>query len=325
MKVSIIIPIYKVEQYIKDCLRSVLDQTYKNIEIILVNDCTPDNSMQIAKSFIRDNAVPNGIEVVFIDHKENKGLSAARNTGINAATGDYIYFLDSDDEITPDCISLLASPLKNKEYDFVIGEYKIIGSERKYPSLLLDEGKIVGNNNIFHQYCIKQFYMMACGKLCNLEFVKKNQLYFQEGIIHEDDLWSLKVAIVANSMYVIRKPTYIYKIRQGSITENESKRENIKNFIPILKMMDDNLRNLKGHSSKDIYYFYDNLLKWKYMNSITNRWRQEYTELRRLDLRPFSYMLKSSLHSKQYFRSHGHRLLPPHIGYSLYSYISKHL
>ena len=114
MKVSIIIPIYKVEQFIEDCLRSVYNQSYKNLEIILVDDCTPDDSMLIARNFVSKKELPKGMEIKFLSHKKNRGLSAARNTGIDAATGDYIYFLDSDDELSPDCISLLAEPLKKK-------------------------------------------------------------------------------------------------------------------------------------------------------------------------------------------------------------------
>ena len=97
-KVSIIIPIYKVESYIERCITSVLRQTYRNLEVILVDDCTPDSSMEIAKAVINENQNC-GMNFVFLKHDHNFGLSAARNTGINAATGDYLFFLDSDDEL----------------------------------------------------------------------------------------------------------------------------------------------------------------------------------------------------------------------------------
>lgn len=323
MKISIIIPVYRVEPYIDDCLKSVYNQTYRNIEVIIVNDCTPDRSMQIARNYVSERSNTEGIEVKFLEHEKNRGLSAARNTGIDAATGDYIYFLDSDDEITPNCISLLVDPLSRMNYDFVIGEFKIIGSDKEYPSLELQEGEILGNEMIFHEYCSKQFYMMACGKLCNAEFLRKNKLYFKEGIIHEDDLWSLQVALVAESMYAVRAPSYIYKIRQGSITENEFDRDKITNLVLIIQMMNESIASASKHSSNDIMALFDSYFKRRYISTITHGWRQEYDKLRSVDSRPFSYILRKCMSSKQYLRTHGHRLLPQTIAFKVYSMISK--
>ena len=99
MKVSIIIPVYNVSLYIERCIKSVMSQTYQDIECILVNDATPDDSIAIAERLIADY---NGtIQFRILNHEHNKGQSTARNTGIDASTGDYLYFLDSDDEITP--------------------------------------------------------------------------------------------------------------------------------------------------------------------------------------------------------------------------------
>lgn len=90
MKVSVIIPVYNVSKYIERCLLSVLNQTWEDLEIILVDDCTPDNSMELAATVIASHS--RGNEVRSLVHDENKGLSAARNTGIRDATGDYVYF-----------------------------------------------------------------------------------------------------------------------------------------------------------------------------------------------------------------------------------------
>ena len=102
MKVSLIIPIYNVSRYLVRCLDSVISQTFRNIECILVDDCGADNSVNIAEDYIKGYQGP----VVFklIHHKYNRGLSAARNTGIDAACGDYLYFMDSDDAIIPETI-----------------------------------------------------------------------------------------------------------------------------------------------------------------------------------------------------------------------------
>ena len=107
-KVSIIIPVYNVELYILKCLESVAAQTMsEGVECILVDDCGKDNSVRIAEDFIR--CYQGNIEFVLLHHEHNGGLSAARNTGVRAAKGEYVYFLDSDDEIMPNCMELLYS------------------------------------------------------------------------------------------------------------------------------------------------------------------------------------------------------------------------
>ena len=216
MKVSIVIPVYNVEQYIEDCLNSVVAQTYKGeIECIIVDDCTPDNSCAIIERFIKQYT--GNIDFKLLHHAINRGLSAARNTGIDAATGDYVYFLDSDDEITPDSIELLAAPLKNKKDDFVIGDYETIGSDAQFPPLLLVQGAVLTNEDIRDSYFKNLWYMMAWNKLCNLGFIRKKGLYFNEGIINEDEIWSFQMACTSQSMYVVPLKTYIYKVRVTSI------------------------------------------------------------------------------------------------------------
>ena len=234
MKISIVIPVYNVEPYIEDCLKSVAEQTYKgDIECIIVDDCTPDGSCAIIEHFI--NEYNGSIDFKLLHHTKNRGLSAARNTGIDAATGDYIYFLDSDDEITPECIELLAESLKQKNYDFVIGNYTPIGPDKEIAKLLLKEREIINNGNILQLYLSRQWYMMAWNKLCNLDYIRKEGLYFKEGLINEDELWSFQLACTAQSMYVIDKCTYTYKIRTNSITSTTNLVKKAEAFAIITK------------------------------------------------------------------------------------------
>ena len=236
MKISIVIPVYNVEPYIEDCLKSVASQTYKgDIECIIVNDCTPDNSCMVIERFITEY---NGdVDFKLLHHTVNRGLSAARNTGIDAATGDYIYFLDSDDEIPPDSIEQLVHPLKEKKYDFVIGDYRTIGSDKEFPQLLLEEGMIDGNEKIRNQYFKGNWYMMAWNKLCNLNYLRKEELYFKEGLINEDNLWSFQLACTANSMFTVKKETYKYKVRETSITGRQSKANRAESLSIIVNEM----------------------------------------------------------------------------------------
>ena len=142
-RISIIIPVYNVADYIADCLQSVMRQTYQGaIECILVDDCGTDNSIAIAEQLIADYnsgmSPKSGEEggepsrerrIAFktLHHDRNRGLSAARNTGTAAASGEYIFYLDSDDYLSDDCIEVLTNPLQEKEYDMVVGDYEIDG------------------------------------------------------------------------------------------------------------------------------------------------------------------------------------------------------
>lgn len=214
MKFSIIIPIYNVEQYIVRCLQSVVAQkNISDIEVILVDDCGTDNSISLAKEFLASCA---GVDYTILHHDRNGGLSAARNTGLKAAKGEYVYFLDSDDEIADNCMTILAAPLKSGQYDFVIGDYATtLGADSSM--LLLGAGELIGNAAVLEAYATGQWYVMAWNKLCRREFLLQNNLFFEEGVLHEDVIWSFKLACKASSMYVVKSPTYIYSIREASI------------------------------------------------------------------------------------------------------------
>ena len=142
--ISIIIPIYNVEEYIIECLESIYNQTYKNIEVILVDDCGSDNSMNIVKEYLTPEKHS---FTKIIQHQQNKGLSAARNTGIKHATGDYIYFIDSDDFITPNCIESFYNLIQKYNNPEII-----FGSATFYPyqwgNFSLDT-----NKNELSEYC----------------------------------------------------------------------------------------------------------------------------------------------------------------------------
>lgn len=226
-KISIVIPVYGVEAYIEDCLKSVIHQDYKGeIECVIVNDCSPDRSFEIVKQIV-DNYIGK-ICFKLLEHKKNGGLSAARNTGIENSSGDYIYLLDSDDEITSDCFSTLSEPLLTKQYDMVIANYTVTGTTKKFPGLRIN-GEHLNRDVIADSYTKAEWYQMAVNKLYSAKFIRENNLSFKEGIIHEDELWSAEVASLISSLYAIKdKSTYIYKVREkDSITAHSSIRKKI--------------------------------------------------------------------------------------------------
>ena len=227
--ISIIIPVYNVAEYITECLQSVMRQTYKGaIECILVDDCGMDDSIAIAEKLIAEytgyDSAKNGepiekskISFKILHHDHNRGLSAARNTGTDAATGEYIYYLDSDDYISDDCLEVLAEPLKEKEYDMVVGDYEIDGkSEFDYPALLEVEGEVVGGE-LIESILQRRIYVMVWNKLYSLTYLNDNHSRFVEGLIHEDEVFTFVITKTIRSAYIVHKKTYFYRVRQSSI------------------------------------------------------------------------------------------------------------
>lgn len=293
MKVSIIIPVYNVEPYIKRCLLSALNQIYDNIEIILIDDCGQDNSMLVARQIAENHT--NGHKVRFLRHECNKGPATARNTGINAATGEYVYFLDSDDEIMLDCIERLTDRLENRKLDFVIGNYQVTGSKITYPPLRLTQGILLGNSKILHAYLVDDWYPMPWNKLLKREFLVKNNLYFYEGIYHaEDELWSFQLAIKAETMGISRTITYMYHIQDNSISQN-IKPKNIENMLLVVEQ----LRYIINSDEKlfknmEALIFYENFRFTILINaSKTELWKYSHEKLKKMTIFNRNLILKT--------------------------------
>lgn len=231
MKVSIVIPIYNVAPYIERCLISVMHQTYPNIEIILVNDCTPDNSMEIVQRVIGNSSKRHDVKIC--NHKVNLGLSAARNTGIQYSTGEYIFFLDSDDDIVSTAIEKLFHLSQKYNSDFVMGDFNVIGARNAPNYLFLEEIESISTNKqILETYFNRKWYCMACNKLIKRNMLIENNLFFKEGIYHEDELWSFQLVLMSTRMAILYERTYNYYVRSNSIT-TVLKKKNIDDLIYI--------------------------------------------------------------------------------------------
>ena len=230
MKVSIIIPVYQVASYIEGCLCSVMGQTYKGkMECLLIDDCGTDESIAIAERMVAAYEGP--IHFSFLYHEQNRGLSAARNTGIDAATGDYVYFLDSDDELSPDCIEKLASPVINDAtIEMVMGNYTIHTDGCQIAPfeqpIMKQQEELTSIEAVRNYYFDRRgFYVYAWNKLIRKDFLTKNQLYFKEGLLWEDYLWTFFVIKYLRHLYIIPDSNYKYYKRHNSITTRASKKE----------------------------------------------------------------------------------------------------
>lgn len=317
---TIIIPVYNVEAYLPACLDSVINQTYNDLEIVVVDDGSTDGSGKICDAYAEHDT---RIRVI---HQSNSGVSAARNKGINDARGEYIYFLDGDDVLSIDCIELLARPLERKQYDFVIGQAIVEGTDREYPVLEMKDGEVIGNAAIVHHYTHGDFYMMVWNKLIKSEFIKSNKLFFKEGVYGgEDDVWSLEVVLAAESMYAVNAAHYHYKINEGSYTNRVRGKRRVLDILPAIKWINIYSMQACQYYYDDIMYYLSWMYRCYYLEALNDGGIDEYIVLRRKDPRTKRDIIRLCSGTKKLFRTNGHLLFPPRIGYALYSFILKNM
>lgn len=229
--VTIIIPVYNVSAFIERCLLSVIRQTYEAIECIIVDDATEDDSIVKCEDLI--NSYKGIICFRILHHEHNRGLSAARNTGTSASTGDWVFYLDSDDELTEDCIENLMSPVaRNADIQMVMGNVELF--EGNPPVLCLAQKALIPESEFTSLGTVRDFFFRskdflgnAWNKLISKSFLIQNQLIFKEGIIYEDLLWHFFVQKNLSHLYIVPDVTYHYYRRPYSITSGGTSRKNI--------------------------------------------------------------------------------------------------
>lgn len=206
-KISVIIPIYRVEDFLPQCLDSVINQTHQNLEIILVDDGSPDSCPQICDNYAKKD---DRIKVI---HQQNGGLSAARNTGLKIATGDFIAFVDSDDLVSVVfCEKLLTAAIKNNA-EIVECNYLKFKTEKEVkaiPNNSNTENQIYDTQNALRLLMQEHLKQVVWNKLYRIGVLKNIQ--FPEGSINEDEFWTYKV--FGNSNIIIKIPDVLYFYRQ---------------------------------------------------------------------------------------------------------------
>ena len=218
-KVSIIVPIWNTEKYLKRCLNSIINQTYKNLEIILVNDGSPDNSEKIVNEYVKTDK---RIKVI---HQKNQGLSAARNSGLKIATGDFVTFVDSDDEIKPEMIEELLSAIEKTNSDIAICSFNETFPNGKTKSFLkTKEEKIYSTKSALKAMLKEENFNLAA----TMKLYSKNSLgkiEFPIGKFHEDVGTTYKFIQNAKKVVFVPKDYYIYHHNNSSIISkfNEKK------------------------------------------------------------------------------------------------------
>lgn len=211
--VSVIIPIYNVEKYIRKCVDSIIRQTYKNIEILLVDDSSPDQCPLICDEYAKKD------QRITVIHKNNGGLSDARNAGLKIAKGEYVAFVDADDYVDDNFIEILLNTAIKENADISVCSYykvykhKIVAPTKSISSTVLNNIEAMRDIFTIPSLC----EVMAWNKLYKRDLFTHNNILFPIGKIHEDNFTTYKLFYYSNSIVFTNQPLYYYVQREGSI------------------------------------------------------------------------------------------------------------
>lgn len=211
IKISVIIPVYNVEKYLIQCLDSVINQTYKNLEIICIDDCSTDNSYSILQEYAKTDE-----RIKIFQNEKNLKVGETRNKGLKIATGDYVHFLDSDDFLNINAYQTIVNTISN------VGWVEIIHFQNKF--IDRNEEFIPNNymanvsNKIINVYntpdLVLEWNIAPWGKLIRRDFLINNQIFFNDYPYTEDVEPSIKALVTATSIYFINEVLYSYRINR---------------------------------------------------------------------------------------------------------------
>ena len=217
--ISIIVPIYNVDKYLEECIESLKNQTYKNLEIILINDGSADNSEQICREEAKQDN-----RIVFIN-KKNGGAASAKNKGLKVAKGDYITFVDSDDFIEPDMIEYMVNKIKKYNSDIIqcsfINLYK--NTERFKQDKIVEQR--ISSKDFLELFLTKWDSSLFWNKLFKREVIEN--IFFKEGRCIDDEFFTYKCVINSKSIVISNKIVYNYRMRKSGVMKSESSQKQI--------------------------------------------------------------------------------------------------
>ena len=219
-KVTIGIPVFRVEDYIRRTMESVLSQTYDNIEILVIDDASDDKSLDILHSI--QGTHPRGNDIRILSHEHNQGVSETRNQIIDEAKGEFLYFVDSDDIIENDTISLLMDQIERHHADIAFGSYERIGLSGEhtlfqYPNILFEDADSFANY-AYQRYA--GFQASACNYLVRLSLIRQNNLRFFKADFWEDMAFTFNLVTIAERAVLLPNITYTYLCRENSLSNS---------------------------------------------------------------------------------------------------------
>lgn len=256
-KVSVIIPVYNVEEYLEKCLDSVCNQTLKEIEIICVNDCSPDNSLEILDVYSKKDS-----RIKILNRSKNGGLSAARNTGLKLATSEYVYFLDSDDWIDLDYIEkmYIAAIENNANIVANVSGYEVRPDSKRYMNISDVYNPLEVNAFSDYGSAVYKTFIGAPFKIFKKSFLDDYSLKFPVDYIFEDLFFQYISYYYAKEVFVIDGSYYYYNIRDNSIMTNTSNRDNFDlNHLKIFNLIFEYLENKSALKNANLKLFNDKI------------------------------------------------------------------
>lgn len=321
-RISVIIPVYNVAPYISQCLESVASQTFTDFEAILVDDCGDDESVSIVETFIQKY---NGSIIFRLIHREcNGGLSAARNTGLSLAKGEYVYFLDSDDTIAPTCLDVLLSSIEqDPRIEMAIGDVEVIGYNTDWDLLKMRSG--IYDTELWAYYYNRRYYIPVWNKMIRRSFLETNHLTFEEGLIHEDYLWSFKAACHLKCVSVAEVVTYCYLRRDGSLDMATDKWLHNEHYSKACALQAEYALSLPGFWHKKSVFEYVEKFRFKLLKETLDDGREDIFARRYEMIRQYPYWRSIVLWirgcTKGEVLRQLHRYLPKRLGRNYYRYI----
>lgn len=281
---SVIVPCYKVEQYLPNCIDSVLNQTYDNWELILVDDGSPDNSGKIADEYaMRDKRIK-------VIHKGNAGVAAARNTGVDIAKGEYATFLDSDDFLHKDFLKDMMEFLRCSKADIVQCGY-VRGTEKFFPNIeCIKQEHVYTSHEVFIADVAK---IIVWGKLIKTDILKTIKI--PEGRYFEDDLVTWRWYYAANRIAVTNAPYYYYTLNEASQMAQHKKKPN----LSFIEAYDERISFFRETQEKDLedcshrqlcksllLTYCNDLLTEEQRTFVLKRYRESWNTLKHSDILP---------------------------------------
>lgn len=276
-KVSVIVPVYNGKNFIERCMNSVLKQTYKNVELIMVNDGSKDESLSIMKELSK------GKENIIIVDQKNGGVSSARNNGLSKASGKFVTFVDVDDALKENAILNMVNSLK-KDTDIVIGGLEIRNNDKVI-------SRVIPEDNAWARlkYTSTQF------KLYKKEFLIKNNIIFEKKFdIGEDMLFFYKAISNTTNIEVCSKADYLNFKNDESVTANITKRKNMLDMYDVMKYMYDN-KLLRHYNEKENIFLY---LKITTLNVLLQINGFKISELKKLYNKNYNWIKSISSNNK---------------------------
>ena len=233
--ISVVVPIYNVERYLEECIESILSQTYSNIEVVLVDDGSTDNCPAICDRYAAGNDRVKSV------HRENGGLSAARNTGVNACDGDYVGFIDSDDYISPVFYEALYRAIKQSGVEMAAMRYGVDFFDGEEPELERDiedasEYELLGEEQYQEEILYQKSWAGAVWRLYSRDLAEK--IYFPEGLYYEDDETAYRFAHGCGKVAVLKATDlYAYRQRPTSIMRGAFNPKKMESCLEITRRM----------------------------------------------------------------------------------------